>query len=346
VTNSLLRDGYRQPYGTVAALAFIGLLGACVRGTDNCATTNDCDPGNVCMGGRCTAAPVPAVDAAGEGARAVDVSFMSPNADAGGDVTVVASRDSEACDNPSCGWRPSMLPGVVLWLDASLGVTISDGLVMAWRDQSGLGNDATQTIRLLAPTLAPSDANGRPMVVFGAPGGRQGVHMVIRDHVSLRWAHRPFAVFLVGAATNRRLEPGVLFRKRGADPGAPGLQMLTGGGDDGLRVVLRSDLAPYNTITSRLSVGPLFAFGVRRTSSTTLELRVNGRGDGRANSSEVDVDVSAEGADAVLGAGSDESPPCCQLFGGIAEVVAIDGNVAEEDLGQLEGYLRAKYALP
>jgi hypothetical protein len=124
------------------------------------------------------------------------------------------------------------------------------------------------------------------------------------------------------------------------------LQILTGGTEDGLAVRLRPDLASYDTISTKLNTSTPLAFGVRRNSSTTLELRVNGRLNGRVNSAEVDVNISAVGADVVLGGGADETPACCPLFGGIAELVAVRGALADEDLGRLEAYLTAKYALP
>ncbi len=120
---------------------------------------------------------------------------------------------------------------------------------------------------------------------------------------------------------------------------------LAGWPDDRLAARLRPDLAAYQTITTKLSMGALVSFGVRRSGGTTLELRVNGHGDGRVSSGEVGVDLSAAGADIVLGAGADETPPCCSLIGGIAEVVAIHGPLSGDDLGRLEAYLDAKYTL-
>jgi hypothetical protein len=60
------------------------------------------------------------------------------------------------------------LSGMNLWLRADAG--IDDGLapISYWRDQSGLGNDATQLVSANEPTLVENVINGRPVVHFAA----------------------------------------------------------------------------------------------------------------------------------------------------------------------------------
>lgn len=66
-----------------------------------------------------------------------------------------------------------LLPtGMKLWLKADAGVTKSSGnLVSGWVDQSGSGNDLSQSIAICQPSFADNAVNGRPVVEFG--GGSQ-----------------------------------------------------------------------------------------------------------------------------------------------------------------------------
>ena len=57
------------------------------------------------------------------------------------------------------------IEGMVLWLDAGVGVTSSSG-VSLWEDQSGLGNDATQAVEANRPTLVAEGLSERPVVTF------------------------------------------------------------------------------------------------------------------------------------------------------------------------------------
>lgn len=59
--------------------------------------------------------------------------------------------------------------GLVLWLDANVGVTSgTDGSVSSWQDQSGNGNNATQSNSSNQPTLIANSLNGLPAIRFTA----------------------------------------------------------------------------------------------------------------------------------------------------------------------------------
>lgn len=75
------------------------------------------------------------------------------------------------------GFTPADVPGLVLWLDASLGTyqstggspALADGdPVGEWQDQSGEGNDATQATGANKPTLKTggNGLNGLPVIQF------------------------------------------------------------------------------------------------------------------------------------------------------------------------------------
>ena len=65
------------------------------------------------------------------------------------------------------GFSPADVSGLILWLDASEGIT-KDGsnLVSAWADQSGSGNNLSAGGN--KPTWTDSELNGLPAVVFGS----------------------------------------------------------------------------------------------------------------------------------------------------------------------------------
>lgn len=61
---------------------------------------------------------------------------------------------------------PAALPGLELWLRSDLGVTT--GATFTWADQSGNGNNATQSTASAQPTVIASDAayGGHPSLSF------------------------------------------------------------------------------------------------------------------------------------------------------------------------------------
>ena len=69
------------------------------------------------------------------------------------------------------GAPPVLLPptnGLAVWLRADAGVTSTAGSVLGWADQSGNGNDATQTDSTVAPLLKTNVINGLPALNFGS----------------------------------------------------------------------------------------------------------------------------------------------------------------------------------
>ena len=62
--------------------------------------------------------------------------------------------------------RSNKIRGLDLWLEADKGVTPSGGPISTWADQSGHGNNATQTTTGNKPALVPNVLNGLPVVRF------------------------------------------------------------------------------------------------------------------------------------------------------------------------------------
>ena len=103
----------------------------------------------------------------------VDLSMVNPGS---GVLTAVAADNFNASATSApvsitvTGAPPVLEPptnGLSVWLRADAGVTSSGGLVLGWADQSGSGNDATQTDSTVAPVLNTNVINGLPALNFG-----------------------------------------------------------------------------------------------------------------------------------------------------------------------------------
>lgn len=67
-------------------------------------------------------------------------------------------------------FTPPDLPGLTRWFDAALGVTLVSGFVSEWADQSGNGEDATQSTASQRPTVVASGLNGHPVLRWPSTG--------------------------------------------------------------------------------------------------------------------------------------------------------------------------------
>jgi hypothetical protein len=322
------------------AVVLLGLGAACARPSELCDGDQTCNPGRRCVMGRCRSALDVASSPPSRDADAGEVEAGAQDAAGDSDASDAACAD----DGAECDWRPERLAGLVLWLDAANGVTAgTDGLVSWWRDLSGQGNHAFQDDPLLRPTLTTDLALGRSAVAFRTPQGRLGAHLRIADAATMRWGFEDFAFFVVASATSVGNARGQLWSKVVA-PSAVGLQLHAAGRR--LAAVLKPGLAPYETASEGFTDGGLFAFGLRRRQGSVLDLRANGAANGRITGADVAVDLSAAGAPALLGVDAEGTAACCPLQGSIAEVIAVRGQLPEEDLARIEGYLRRKHRLP
>ncbi len=81
--------------------------------------------------------------------------------------------DSTASGSAGVALGPSGLGNLVLWLDATSGVIQSAGAVSEWEDQSGNGNNVSQTAAPNQPTYHAAGAGpngGLPYLTFGSNG--------------------------------------------------------------------------------------------------------------------------------------------------------------------------------
>ena len=68
--------------------------------------------------------------------------------------------------NPASGQDLTVKDGLQFWLKADAGVTVAGGTVTVWKDQSGKGNDVSQSDPGSQPTLVTGAVKGKPAVHF------------------------------------------------------------------------------------------------------------------------------------------------------------------------------------
>jgi hypothetical protein len=250
------------------------------------------------------------------------------------------------CSAGACQLTPAALDGLVVWLDAAAGVTTEAvGGVSRWQDQSPSHNDAVQGVSASQPVVTPNAANGRPIITFGAA---RNVFLRIPDHPTLQWGSGDFTVLLVARGLNAPpdVNYGALFHKQAQTFPFVGpslwLDFPFPTPATALGVQLSYGIVYVVSKQVGINDGRLRLLGMRR-SGRKLEARIDGVLSGVTGNA--DIDVSVPGNDVFIGSHGID-PSIQQLDGGIAEVVAVRGPLADVDLARLEAFLKTKYGLP
>jgi hypothetical protein len=262
--------------------------------------------------------------------------------DGGGDAS--QATDADLGDGPTDAFVPPdesvslarSLPGVVLWLEARLGISTSAGQpVMLWRDQSGHDNHATQSDARAAPILDLDDVGGLPAVKF-----QLASWLTLADSLSLRLGLEDFALMAVERCFHKSDDIVVIFRKSQPDLPYTGAQLyvaIEGGTyaflDTSHSIVSLKDDCP----------GPPVLIGMRRVGNV-LESRTNGVVVGTV-SGVAAIDLDAAGEDAYLGAHGQVRGQF-QFEGHLTALVLVKGTFSDEALASLERYLMDHYVTP
>ena len=249
------------------------------------------------------------------------------------DVVDASPLDASSDSAVDAGPMPTV-PGLALWLEASMGVTKSNtNRVSGWADQSGAGNHAAQSIPMRQPSWSSSGLNGRPALRFST----SGTEISVPDAKSLQFGTGDFTLELVARFDNPPSAPCFFASK--VDGDGIGIVFVANEPIDeahGLGVFLDGTTFLAGTIAYGDDIPRLY--GVRRVGST-LELRVQGVA--VATLPGATVDVSALGGALTFGLLNDVGG----LDGSVAEIVAVKGPITAPDLAKLEGHLGAKYGL-
>ncbi|HZU81864.1 MAG TPA: hypothetical protein VE987_03060 [Polyangiaceae bacterium] len=269
-----------------------------------------------------------------------DAGAPAPQPDGGTDA---AQGDASS---PGAGFTPAAIRSkLAFWFDPT-SLVVSGGIVVKWTDLSGKGNDAVQSTTTYAPTYTSAAINGLPSATFSGPA----TFLVIADAASMRWATDDVLVLAVERGEPQTAADGMLYQKTAPPP------------YDGVNLYLNADKPVATTrvgaqVSGQVYVvsapppatfvdGSVHLVGIRRT-GTTLEARIDGVVSNSIVNASVAVDVSAPGHDAVIGQnGSPAQNEFQQFHGDIAEMIAVDGSLAQSELDALEQYLKARYAIP
>lgn len=239
--------------------------------------------------------------------------------------------DGGPCDPSTLG------SSLVLWLEGDMGLTSTGNPAMVtWVDQSSAMNNASSgTGQANPPTIDSAVVNGHTAVKFDGTNS-----LVVQDAASLQWGANPFAVWVVMSDATSTADAGAgggftIFSKLG--PAASGsiglaLQLYPGGIE-----AYDYQSAQVRAASTAIADGKFHVVGMVRAGGV-LQMRVDGAS---AATNAFATNVSEPAQVVALGTSPNLGPPA--FAGDIAEVIAIDGAVADPTC--LESYLKAKYGL-
>jgi hypothetical protein len=252
-------------------------------------------------------------------------------------------------DHGQSAWTPAVLPGLVLWLDAGVGVArTSEGRVERWQDRSGASAAAIQETDARRPLFHSRAGNGLPAVVFDGEAT-----LAIPHEESPSLGSDDFFVAIVAAWSNSTVQTptyagyGQLLCKTEVLPPFTGLclfanyPLFSTPGAFSLFGAQTSNTIPAFGPDAGMNDGWLRLYAARRAQRSRFEARVNGS---LGDTVEIlpELDVGAPGSPLELG-GNDSSQ--YRLRGLLAEVVLLRGETSSSDVELLEGYLNEKYGL-
>lgn len=225
-----------------------------------------------------------------------------------------------APSDAAAAWTPSMLPGLVLWLNDSSGIVINPsypGIVEHWLDSSGNGNLATNDVGAQGnggSALDPSVINGHDAIF--CTGADTGAFLAIQAAPSLDWGTGDFGIVIVAKLE----QTTTIFSSSEVQISSDGSThvMLNAGGQS--VTVTNPNPAAFQIIAAR---------------GATLRLEVGG-----ATASGTATTVDSGSSNVSLCSTSTSSIP-----GEIAEVIAVKGTLSDEDLATTQAYLSTKFGL-
>ncbi len=198
------------------------------------------------------------------------------------------------------GFTPALIRSkLTLWLDPG-SLVEREGRVVHWTDLSPNGNDADQSNPSYAPVYATKGIHGLPAASFVGPI----TFLRIADRDSMRWGVNDVLVLVVARGTLQTAADAMLYQKTGPPP------------YDGVDLYLNADKPVPTTRAAAQVSGEVYVVsapppatfvddavhlvGLRRA-RTTLEIRIDGEVSNAITSDAVSADVSAAGADAIIG---------------------------------------------
>lgn len=263
----------------------------------------------------------------------------APDAGSTPPVAVDAASPVDAGTDAPAPWRPLALgTRLSLWLDADVGVTVNAQGVAGWADQSAqpahVANNATGTAPFV--TYVPATPVAHAVLHFVNAGSTLGIF----DTPSLDWYNRDFAVaFVGGSATGGNF---VGRAASGACTSFIGLSIaMDPMGTFSFRIFPTSGVA-HGVVTATSYMDGLLHVVVARRTGAIMELRVDGKS---VSATVAPIDDESMGTNpTTLGmpTGNGACSSIAGFLGDLAEVVAVNGTLSDQELTALEGHLQAK----
>jgi cysteine-rich repeat protein len=272
--------------------------------------------------------------------------------EAGGETCDDANTDDDDGCTTNCE-VPWGGDGPVMWLRADRGVTLTDDRVSAWGDQSGHGNDASQTSAGKRPALATDWHNGRPAVRFDGVDevlaliGTMKVQalsffVVFERHDDPVGIDGHFYPFTLGGTENSVPSAGIakkvaLENHAGQTDPVDALDFISGHSNDARATLTNLLAADRLRILTTIAPGTIhsatiFANGVPAVMSTT------------GSDQDLDVTIGATGGDGYGGLGGMPNEGHYTHVD-VAEVLVFDAAVNSAKRVAIETYLADKYGL-
>lgn len=281
-----------------------------------------------------------------------DAATSDGSTPADGSTTDGATTDGSSVDGG--GFVLGNVPGLVLWLDANKGVTLTNNRVSTWFDQTNFHNDATQALVPRQPTPVAGVINGKPGVHFDKGGGNignVGNMLIVKDAVSLQWGTGDFYLATVARFDNATNEAstgrgtGNFYTKIVGPTPFPGPSLtgnIPGNGTASVGLTGSTNFTLNNFLTTPTAYNNNnpHLFAIQRA-GVKLDLRVDGVSVASSTSNGINIDNV--GTIARIGADGDASGS--RLNGDIAEMLAVKGALSGSDLANIESTLKTKYGL-
>jgi hypothetical protein len=245
----------------------------------------------------------------------------------------------------SSGFTPAAFGArLVVWLDAARGVTGSP--VTRWADQSGAGNDATQTVSGRQPALTASGINGLPSITFDGAT----TFLQIADSATTRWGTGDFALFVVMRGAPNVATNAMLYNKSELPSPYSGINLLLSAtrGSVSAKASIQLDADFYATSLDDFDDADPHVLGGRLVAAgagALLEMRADGARQGMLSVTGA-INIDAPGQPTIIGHNGYNPASGFQAYkGDIAEIVAVKGTVSDAELASLEAYLTDKYGI-
>jgi hypothetical protein len=235
--------------------------------------------------------------------------------------------------------------GLKLWLAADRGVTQASGLVSAWADQSGNGNDVVQSNGAQKPTFTASSIGGKPALTFAYNATNILLENTTSNPIAAGGDRYVFVVMKPGSGTTglgAQIGGIPLSFRRGSPTYIA--EAVGFGGDTYIYFDGTSSGAKAAGFTPTAGTPMLFEIGNVGTGSPPVAL-VNGNkltlsasvGAGTVSSDSGTTGFTVGAADVATTVG---------MIGDIAEILVYDHVPSEAEASEARDYLNVKYSLP